>query len=87
VTRYRILAWRGIPAQVKVFREDGRGVSVPLSDWFIQEIDRVAMREGLTGSDEYLEQWKWSEDLERPGTPEEVATAVVAELEAEWTGT
>jgi hypothetical protein len=87
VTRYRILAWRGIPAQVKVFREDGRGVSVPLSDWFIQEIDRVAMREGLTGSDEYLEQWKWSEDLERPGTPEEVAAAVVAELEAEWTGT
>jgi Virulence factor len=87
VTRYRILAWRGIPAQVKVFREDGRGVSVPLSDWFIQEIDRVAMREGLTGSDEYLEQWKWSEDLERPGTPEEVAAAVVAELEAEWTDT
>ena len=87
MTRYRILAWRGIPAQVKVFREDGRGVSVPLSDWFIQEIDRVAMREGLTGSDEYLEQWKWSEDLERPGTPEEVAAAVVAELEAEWTGT
>jgi hypothetical protein len=87
VTRYRILAWRGIPAQVKVYREDGRAVSVPLSDWFIQEIDRVAMSEGLVGTDEYLEQWQWSEDLERQGSPEEVAAALVAELEAEWTGT
>jgi hypothetical protein len=87
VTRYRILAWRGIPAQVKVYREDGRAVSVPLSDWFVQEIDRVAMRDGLIGSDEYLEQWKWSEDLEREGSAEEVAAALVAELEAEWIGT
>jgi hypothetical protein len=87
VTRYRILAWRGIPAQVKVFREDGRPVSVPLSDWFVQEIDRVAMREGLIGSDEYLEQWQWSEDLEREGSADEVAAALVAELEAEWVGT
>ena len=84
MARYRILSWQGIPAQVKVFRDGGRPVSAPLADWLVQEIDRVAMRTGVTGTDEYLEQWQWSGDLERPGTPEEVAAAVVAELEAEW---
>jgi hypothetical protein len=84
VTRYRILSWRGIPAQVKVFPEGGNAVSVQLDDWFMQEIDRVAMQEGLVGSDEYLEQWAWSEDLDRPGSADEVAAAVAAELEAEW---
>jgi len=84
VTRYRILSWRGIPAQVKVYRDNGRALSVPLSDWFMQEIDRVAMTEGIVGTDEYLEQWQWSDDLERPGTAEEVGAALVAELEAEW---
>ena len=84
MARYRILSWQGIPAQVKVFREGGPPVSVPLADWLVQEIDRVAMRTGVTGTDEYLEQWQWSSDLERPGAPEEVAAAVVAELEAEW---
>ncbi len=42
------------------------------------------MREGIIGSDEYLERWEWSEDLERPGTADEVVSEVVAEIEAEW---
>jgi hypothetical protein len=42
------------------------------------------MREGLAGSDVYLEQFEWTGDLERPGSPAEVAAEVVAELEAEW---
>ena len=50
----------------------------------MQEIDRVATRDGITGADEYLERWEWSRDLERPGSPDEVAAAVTAELEAEW---
>jgi hypothetical protein len=84
MTRYRILSWGGIPAQLKVFGETGRPRSLPLADWFMQEIDRVAMSEGIVGNSEYLERWKWTGDLERPGTPEEVAAAVSAELEAEW---
>ena len=84
VATYRILTWRGIPSLIKVFPDEGRPRSVPLDDWFTAEIDRLAMREGLVGSDAYLEQFEWSEDLERPGSPEEVAAAIVAELEAEW---
>ena len=82
MARYRILSWRGIPAQVKVFREEGRPLSGALSDRFQQEIDRVAMRDGLGGTDDYLAQWEWSADLERPGSPEDVLAAVLGELEA-----
>jgi hypothetical protein len=84
VTRYRILSWRGIPAQLKVYGESGRPKSVELDEWFVKEIDRVAMREKIIGSDEYLELWEWSKDLERPGSVEEVVSEVVAEIEAEW---
>ena len=54
-------------------RERPPAVACELADWFVQEIDRVAMREGIVGADEYLERWEWSGDLERPGTPDEVA--------------
>jgi hypothetical protein len=84
LTRYRILSWRGIPAQLKVWADDGRSRSVPLPDWFGQEIDRVAMREGIVGSDAYLEQWSWSGDLEREGSPDEVAASVIDELNDAW---
>ena len=39
---------------------------------------------GLVGSDDYLGQLSWSSDVERAGTAEAVADAVIAELEAEW---
>jgi hypothetical protein len=82
---YRVLRWKGIPAQIKV-RDDAqrRPLSVPLSERWVQEIDRVAMAEGLVGADDYLAQWKWGPEEERPGSALEVADALVAELEAEW---
>lgn len=84
MTRYRVLAWHGIPAQVKVYQEGRRPVSAEMPGWFIEHIDREAMRMGLYGSDAYLEQWEWSGDEERDGSADEVLAAVVAELEAEW---
>ena len=84
MTRYRVLSWRGIPMQVKVVEDDRRPVSRLLPAWFGEHVDRVAMRDGLYASDAYLEQLSWSEDLEREGSAEAVADAVIAELEAEW---
>jgi hypothetical protein len=81
VAGYRVLAWQGVPSVVRAFDADGRTVSQQLPDWFQQEIDRRAMEQGLTGSDEYLAQWEWSEAQERPGSPEAVLAEVVAELE------
>ena len=84
MARYRILSWGDIPAQIKVIEEGRRPLSAQLPDWFTQEIDRVAMRDGLVGTDAYLERWSWSADQERPGSAEEVAAALVREIDAEW---
>jgi hypothetical protein len=79
VTRVQVLSWRDIPSLVRATAEDGTQVSRQLPEWFQQEIDRVAMEEGLIGSDAYLEQWTWSEAVEREGE----ANAVLDEVEAE----
>jgi hypothetical protein len=82
MARYRILSWRDIPAQVKVLEEGRRPLSAALSERWQQEIDRVAMRDGLVGTDEYLAEWEWSPEAERPGSAADVLEALVAELEA-----
>jgi hypothetical protein len=84
VARYRVLAWRDIPAQVQATDDTGSQTNRRLPSWFSAEIDRVAMRDGLAGTDDYLEQFAWSDDVERPGTADEVADAVVSELIAAW---
>ena len=81
MAKYQILYWKEIPAQVKVVEEGKRTVSRQLPERFQIEIDRIAMSEGLTGTDEYLNEWRWTPKAERPGTAEEVADALVRELE------
>ena len=84
MARYRILAWRDIPAQVQATDDTGARANRTLPGWFGQEIDRVAMHDGLVGTDAYLEQFVWSAEAEREGTADEVADVVVAELVAAW---
>ena len=82
--QYQILYWRDIPAQVRVF--DGRKpVSRTMPAHFQLEIDRVAMAEGLEGSDAYLDQLQWTERREREGAEDiqQVLDALVRELEKE----
>jgi hypothetical protein len=83
MARYQILYWKQIPAQIKVFEEGRKPISRQLPDRFQVEIDRIAMLEGLSGTDEYLNQWRWTPKAERAGTAEEVAEALVRELERE----
>ena len=80
MTKYQIVYWRDIPAQVKVKAGRNRA-GLPLSDRFPVAIDEAAMRAGLTGSDDYLAQWRNSEWREREGGLEEVAEELVVELE------
>ena len=80
---YQILYWKDIPAQVRVFK-GRRPVSQPMPARFQTAIDREAMETGLAGTDDYLDQWEWTEKIERPGEPEEILNALVQELEAEY---
>ncbi len=78
---YKILYWQEIPTQIKA--EDGTDdVTVMLDGKFMEQIDRLAALRGLQSADDYLAQWKWSEEEEREGSAQEVADALKAELEA-----
>ena len=79
--RIDVLYWQELPSVVRV-----GAVKRQLPEWFQQEIDRVAMEQGLLGSDAYLEQWEWRSLGERPGAEAELADEVEAELIARYSG-
>ena len=82
-SKYRVTYWRHIPTMITV-SGDGQEVKVEMSKRFMGAVDAYAMAIGLTGMDDYVAQWKKGPWIEREGTPEEVAQAVKAELEAEF---
>jgi hypothetical protein len=84
MARFRVLAWGDIPTQVRVIDETGARADRAMPRWFMQEVSRITMREGLAGTDDYLARFEWSDEAERDGSADEVATAVVAELAAAW---
>ncbi len=81
MARYRVVRWRDIPSLVEAWDAE-RTVRLPLSQRFQDLIDAVAMREGASESEAYLEGWGRDPERERPGGAQSVADAVAAELEA-----
>ncbi len=84
MARYQILAWRDIPTQIRVADDTGAKVNRVLPRWFMQEISRITMREGLAATDDYLDEFEWSPEAEREGTAVEVANALNAEINARF---
>jgi len=83
VATYHVLYWKDIPSMVEATDPAGT-VKVQLSDQFQVLIDAVAMKLGLAGTDEYLEQWEHGDEQERAGSAHDVANAVAKELESEF---
>ena len=83
MARYQTLYWQDIPSQVKAW-DDFDEIKVELGPHFMQRIDQSAQSQGLTATDDYLSQWRWSEEQERPGSADEVAQAVKLELEEKF---
>jgi hypothetical protein len=81
MAKYQVMFWKHIPAHVKAWDEHGE-VKRLLPDRFQAAIDAYAMKDGSTEMDSYLEGWRWTDPEERSGGAEEVATAVVKELDA-----
>jgi hypothetical protein len=80
---YQILFWQDIPSQVKAW-DDFDEVKLELPLRFTARIDESAQKQGLTKADDYLAQWKWSDQQDREGAAAEVAEAVKQELEARF---
>ena len=83
MAKYRIFYWKQIPSSI-VVQDNGTTVKKQLSQKIQNAIDAYAMAEGLTGTHDYAAQYRRSEWIERDGAPEEVADALLAELEVEF---
>ena len=82
MARYKILYWQEVPSQVQA-EDELDEVKLPLAPRFMERIDQLAGQRGLQGSDDYLAQWRWTEEAERDGSAQEVAESVKAELESQ----
>jgi hypothetical protein len=63
---------------------EGRTIKKQLSQKIQNAIDAYAMAEGLTSTEDYAAQYKRGDWIERDGAPEEIAAALLAELETEF---
>ena len=81
---FQILYWQDIPSQVKAW-DDFDEVKIEMPAKFMAKIDSAAKEQGLMDEDNYLAQWRWSEEQQRQGSAAELAQAVKNELEAKFT--
>ena len=83
MAKYRIMYWKHIPQSFTV-EGDGRTVKKQLSQKIQDKIDAYAMAVGATSTTDYAKEYKRGPWVEREGSPEEVAEALLAELETEF---
>lgn len=83
MAKYRIIYWKHIPQSFTV-EGDGHTIKKQLSQKVQNAIDAYAMAEGLTSTSDYANQFKRGDWIERDGTPEEVAEALLSQLEVEF---
>lgn len=83
MAKYQVLSWHGIPVQVRARDSNGR-VSKKLNDRFMDAVDKAAMASKHFDGDSYTDGFVWGENIEREGTAEDIASAVVMELEAQY---
>ncbi|HEX5398349.1 MAG TPA: virulence factor [Verrucomicrobiae bacterium] len=82
-SKFQILCWQDIPSQIKVW-DEVKEIKIELPQRFAVKIDSQAQSKGLTSTDDFLAQWKWSDEQERAGAAEQVAQALKTELEAKY---
>ena len=82
MAKYRVMYWKEIPQSFTV-EGDGRTIKKELSQKIQNKIDAYAMALGATSTTDYAKQYKRGQWIEREGSPEEVAEALLVELEAE----
>ncbi len=83
MAKYRIMYWKHIPQSITV-EGDGRTVKKQLSEKVQNKIDAYAMAVGATSTTDYAKEYKRGPWVDRDGSPEEVADALLSELELEF---
>jgi metal-dependent amidase/aminoacylase/carboxypeptidase family protein len=83
MARYRIMYWKHIP-QSFIVEGEGRTVKKQLSRRIQNAIDAYAMAAASTSTSDYAKEYKRGDWIERDGSPEEIASALLSELETEF---
>lgn len=81
MAKYRVIYWKHIPLGV-IASENGEQARASLPKRFQVAVDAYAMSEELTDDGSYSAGFRKGSWEEREGSPQEVAEAVAAELEA-----
>ena len=82
-SKYQVLYWQDLPSEIKAW-DNFDEVKISLPNRFAEMIDASAQKQGFIQADSYMQHLRWSEESERPGTPQEVADAVKKELEVKF---
>ena len=85
MARYRIVHWKDVPSLVEAAEGDCTARH-ELSQKFQDLIDALAMREGATEGDAYLEGWGQGAWLERAGSPDPIYARWIATYAADEFG-
>lgn len=78
-----VVYWRDIPAQV-IVKAGRKTERRQLHKRFEVAIDAAAMKDGMTGTDAYLEQWRRADPVPVDGDMADAADQAVERLEAEF---
>ena len=81
--KFQILYWQDIPSEIKAW-DDFDEVKISLPTRFAERIDASAQKQGFIQADSYMAHLRWSDEVERAGTPRQVAEALKKELEAKF---
>lgn len=80
---FQVVYWRDIPAQIKI-RSGSQRINRQLSPRFQEAIDAAAMHADATSTDAYLEEWRSSEWQVADEDAEQLADALAAQFETEY---
>jgi cvfA/B/C family virulence factor len=83
MAEYRITYWREIPSMVTA-RDGDETAKAGLPTRFQEAIDEAAMRQGMAGSDAYLEQWRHGDWQVGDGSPDQLVSQVAERIDAEY---
>ncbi|MEJ2486485.1 MAG: virulence factor [Anaerolineales bacterium] len=83
MAKYKVLYWYDIPLQVRAEEKDGR-VNRQLPERFQLAVDEVAMAAKMISDDNYTAGFQWKSAQEKEGSANDVAEAVIAELDAQF---
>ena len=84
MARLQIIYWRDIPAQV-IASAGRKRARRQLDTRFEKAIDRAAIRAGLHGTDDYLDQWRRSDPRACNGDIETIVAQAAALIEQDFT--